>query len=354
MTVSSTTSVVRSTANGTDVEFSFNFLLLATTDMQVRVASALLNPNDYTVEIDPDDDGGTVTFDTAPAAGAMVELSRIMEITQLTEYPEAGPFRPASHERALDRLTLICQQMNQAVVDGTSAFTWKDTWTTATNYTVKDLVEGPDQNWYYCNQTHLAGVFSSDLAAGLWVLLVNRAALLSAVTDAETAATEAEAASLAAQIAQAEAEAAAENIVEAWEDSPASYDYPDIVAGSNGYTYRCVGTAVVGVDPVSDDGTNWVNISSGSSLVASLICSSATDAIKNYLHILAGDCTLTLPLSPSAGDSLAVSNLSGATTCIIARNGSKINGLAENMTVDILNASFQLFYSGATYGWVTI
>lgn len=39
-----------------------------------------------------------------------------------------------------------------------------------------------------------------------------------------------------------------------------TYDFPGVVAGSDGYSYRCVGTGVVGVDPVSDDGSNWIRI----------------------------------------------------------------------------------------------
>ena len=37
-----------------------------------------------------------------------------------------------------------------------------------------------------------------------------------------------------------------------------SYSFPTVVAGSDGYSYRCLGTGVAGVDPTTDDGTNWV------------------------------------------------------------------------------------------------
>jgi len=45
--------------------------------------------------------------------------------------------------------------------------------------------------------------------------------------------------------------------IDAWEGTPTSYDFPDVVAGSDGQSYRCLGTAVVGVDPITDDGTSW-------------------------------------------------------------------------------------------------
>lgn len=354
MTVSSTNTIARASANGTDTEFLFDFLLLDDEDLQVKVSDVAVDPSSYTVTIDTEGEGGSVAFDTAPTAGSLVEISRVLAIVQQTEYPVAGPFPAKTHERALDRLTMVCQQLDAAILAGTSAFSWRGSWATATSYDVRALVEGPDGNWYYCSGSHLSEVFANDLASGLWVLLINRASLLEAVADAEAAEAASEASALSAQIAQAAAEAAAENIVEAWEDSPTSYDYPDIVAGSNGFTYRCVGTAVVGVDPTTDDGTYWVNISSASSLVATMIVNANATAVKNYLHILSADCTLTLPLAPSDADSLSVANFSGVKTCVVARNGSKINGLEEDLTIDVLHATMQFFYSGSTYGWVTL
>jgi len=63
---------------------------------------------------------------------------------------------------------------------------------------------------------------------------------------------------------------------------------------------------------------------------------------------------LTLPASPSATDMVYLSNLSGATTATVARNGNKIMGLAEDLTIDKLNAGIQLIYVNSTYGWVMI
>jgi microcystin-dependent protein len=40
-----------------------------------------------------------------------------------------------------------------------------------------------------------------------------------------------------------------------------TYDFPDVVAGSDGYSYRCIDTGVVGEDPTTDDGTYWVKLS---------------------------------------------------------------------------------------------
>ena len=84
------------------------------------------------------------------------------------------------------------------------------------------------------------------------------------------------------------------------------------------------------------------------------VISGNTTAVKDYLYILTANLTLTLPASPSAGDSLKVSNLSGVATCIIARNGSNIMADASDMTLDNQYASFELIYGDATRGWVVV
>ena len=61
-----------------------------------------------------------------------------------------------------------------------------------------------------------------------------------------------------------------------------------------------------------------------------------------------------MPSSPSAGDSVKVSNLTTVNTCVIAQGGSNIMGLAQDMTLDNDNASFELIYTNATQGWVVI
>lgn len=43
-------------------------------------------------------------------------------------------------------------------------------------------------------------------------------------------------------------------------DSGATYNFPDVVAGSDGASYRCVDTMVVDVDPVAGDSSKWVNL----------------------------------------------------------------------------------------------
>jgi hypothetical protein len=70
--------------------------------------------------------------------------------------------------------------------------------------------------------------------------------------------------------------------------------------------------------------------------------------------VLTASLTLTLPSSPSAGDSIKISNRSGTTTCVLGRNGNNIMGSASDLTLNTASASFELIYSDATNGWVII
>lgn len=125
-----------------------------------------------------------------------------------------------------------------------------------------------------------------------------------------------------------------------------------------------VGAGAV-VEVISISGANLttspvtsVNGQTGAVTVASTmgvnVISSSTTATANNLYVFTANLTLTLPASPSAGDSIKISNRSGVATCVLARNGSNIMGSASDLTLDTASASFELIYSDATNGWVII
>ena len=86
------------------------------------------------------------------------------------------------------------------------------------------------------------------------------------------------------------------------------------------------------------------------------VINSNTIGQKNYLYVLTGGSTITLtmPSSPSPGDSIKVVNLTTVTTCVIAQGGSPIMGSATPMTLDNNKANFELVYTDITRGWVII
>ena len=61
-----------------------------------------------------------------------------------------------------------------------------------------------------------------------------------------------------------------------------------------------------------------------------------------------------MPASPSDGDSIKISNRSGVATPTIARNGKNIMGAAADLTLDRLNAGFEMVFTGNAQGWVLI
>jgi hypothetical protein len=84
------------------------------------------------------------------------------------------------------------------------------------------------------------------------------------------------------------------------------------------------------------------------------IISTNTSAAASNIYVLTASLTLTLPSSPTAGDWVGFSNRSATTTSVIARNGQNIMGVAEDMTLDNVNASGTLIYADATRGWVFV
>ena len=77
-------------------------------------------------------------------------------------------------------------------------------------------------------------------------------------------------------------------------------------------------------------------------------------ANNNYFVNTSAARTLTLPASPTLGDTIAIYDATGtaATNNItIARNGSNINGVADDAIIDVNQANSTFVYTGATVGW---
>ena len=76
-----------------------------------------------------------------------------------------------------------------------------------------------------------------------------------------------------------------------------------------------------------------------------------------FVNTTSGAITVTLPASPSAGDIVSVADYAGtaATNAItIARNGSNIEGIAENATLTVNREARTYIYVDGTQGWVPV
>lgn len=117
MTVSNQTNSVSYSGNGSVTVFAYTFKIFADSDLVVTLrnnATGALTTQtlttDYTVSGAGNTSGGNVTFGTAPPSGTTVLIRRSLPYTQETDYVENDPFPAASHEDALDKLTMLAQQ----------------------------------------------------------------------------------------------------------------------------------------------------------------------------------------------------------------------------------------------------
>jgi hypothetical protein len=123
MTVSTTTNRASYSGNGSTTAFAYGFKIFADADLTVIIRSSAgvettkTLTTHYTVSGAGTDSGGNVTFTTGnvPASGETVVILRKLTLTQATDYVANDPFPAESHEDALDRLTMISQQHDEAI-----------------------------------------------------------------------------------------------------------------------------------------------------------------------------------------------------------------------------------------------
>lgn len=121
MTVSSQTSRVSYAGNGSTTAFAVSFYFLADSHLKVILRAAdgsetvKTLTTDYTVSGAGNPSGGTVTMLAAPASGTTLVIVRNVPLTQETDYQANDDFPAESHERALDKLTMEVQQLQEQV-----------------------------------------------------------------------------------------------------------------------------------------------------------------------------------------------------------------------------------------------
>lgn len=150
MTVSSTTSRVTYATDGSSTAFPVSFYFLANADLVVLLVDAdgnsetLVLTTDYTVSGAGNESGGTVTLLSAPASGETLVIYRDPTLTQLTDYAPNDPFPAETHERALDKLTMICQRLSDRLA---RTFGLADSDTSGASVTVPSPAPGRSLKW---------------------------------------------------------------------------------------------------------------------------------------------------------------------------------------------------------------
>jgi hypothetical protein len=117
MTISTTTSRQSYNGNGVTTVFSVPFRFFTNSDLVVQLvtvstgaSTTLALTTHYTVTGADEEDGGSLTMLTAPAVGQRLVIRRVIGATQEVDYVAGDPFPAETHERALDRLTMLAQQ----------------------------------------------------------------------------------------------------------------------------------------------------------------------------------------------------------------------------------------------------
>lgn len=236
MTVSSTTVKKSYNGNGSTAAFTYDFLINTTAELKVIIRSSTGTETVKTLSshynIADSSGSGTVTFTSGniPASGETVILIRDTNLTQGTDYVENDPFPSASHESALDKLTLQVQEVQEELdraiklsrtntmtsteftVGATEraskilAFdssgeisvtqelgTVKGNWSASTTYAIRDIVKDTSTNNIFIALTAHTSSGSQPLTTNTdsakWSLLVDAASATTSATNAASSAT---------------------------------------------------------------------------------------------------------------------------------------------------------------------
>lgn len=256
--------------NGTAKVFSFAWKLNKKSDLAVYLIDTGASPittekvtSNY--DVLPTGDsyptvGGSVIY---PKVGDPVDstkkvvIAREMDILQSDIYPYGNALNPKVVENSLDTIVMEIQQVNDSVrrslslpidapesisselpyPEAGSVFMWDDTVSKMISYPIKpkldrlDQVDAKAQEAIQAAANAAISESNAAYSAGL--------AGVSA-TKAEVSAANAFAASAPAY------------------SSTTTYSYPTVVAYTDGYSYRCIGNNIVGIDPPGS--TQWVRV----------------------------------------------------------------------------------------------
>ena len=259
MTVSSLTTKNSYSGNGSTSAFSYTFKIFDDDDVTVIIRTdstgtetVKTKTTHYTVSGVGSSSGGTITFTSGniPASGETVLLLRNTPLTQATDYTPNAPFPAATHEDALDKLTLIGQDTQEEVdrsiklsrantmtsteftvpaatrankifaFDGSGELavtqeigTFKGDWAASTAYAVRDLVKDTStNNIFIVNEAHTSSgsqPLTTNANSAKYDLIVDAATATSAQTAAASSASSASASASTATTKAAESASSA-------------------------------------------------------------------------------------------------------------------------------------------------
>lgn len=133
-----------------------------------------------------------------------------------------------------------------------------------------------------------------------------------------------------------------------------SYTDGQLLIGNTTGNTLTKATLTAGSGVTITNGAGTITIAAGGLPAMNIVTGTTQAATAGNQYVLTNVAatTVTLPASPTAGDTVYVTVANSLTTNVVARNGSNIQSLAENLTLNASYASVQLRYADSTRGWV--
>ena len=336
--------------------YAFTFEILAQTDIDVYIDSALKTlTTDYTVTINSNGTGA-VNFVTAPGSTKRITIVGARDITRASDYVTGGDFTAASLNVELDQQTIFNQQNAEAlgrailapVTDPASinmvlpvqtsragkilAFdstgnptvgeeigNWRGNWAAGQAYTVRDLVkDASNANVYRANTAHTSSgttPISSNADVAKWDLVVDAASAAAsasaAAASASAAASSASAASTSASNASTSATNAASSASAASTSASNASTSATNASNSASSASSSASTATTQASNASTSASNAATSATSASNSASTATTQATNASNSAS---AASTSATNAASSASAASTSASNASTSAT----------------------------------------
>ena len=133
-----------------------------------------------------------------------------------------------------------------------------------------------------------------------------------------------------------------------------SYTNGQLLIGNTTGNTLTKATLTAGTGVTITNGSGSITIAAAGLPVMNIVSGTTQTAVAGNQYVLtnASATTVTLPASPSAGDTVYITVANSLTTNVVARNSQNIQSLAEDMTLNAAYAAVQLRYADSTRGWV--
>ena len=336
--------------------YAFTFEILAQTDIDVYVDSALKTlTTDYTVTI-ASNGTGSITFVTAPGSTTRITIVGARDIQRASDYVTGGDFTAASLNVELDQQTIFNQQNAESLgrailapvtdpssinmvlpvqtsragkilafdstgnpVVGEEIGNWRGNWAAGQAYTVRDLVkDSSNANVYRANTAHTSSgttPISSNADVAKWDLVVDAASAASSATAAASSASAAASSASAASTSASNASTSATNAASSASAASTSASNASTSATNASNSATSASTSASTATTQASNASTSASNAATSATSASNSASTATTQATNAATSASGASTsATNAASSASAASTSASNASTSAT----------------------------------------